>query len=69
MWQKNRGCQEKIQQRYDKNQGYQEKKIKPRYKKNHDRREKKLKIVIKNKFFKKKLNKVMTKIEVVKKKL
>ena len=43
----------KIQQSYDKNQGYQEK----------------LNLDIKIKFFKKKLNKVMTKIEVVKKKI
>ena len=58
---KNRGCQEKIQQSYDKNQGYQEKELNLDIRKSRSPR-KKLKIVIKIKFFKKKLNEVMTKI-------
>ena len=58
----------KIKDRCDKNRGCQEI-TKQRYERNQDRREKiEDTVVIKINVFKKKLNKVMTKIEVVKKK-
>ena len=62
----NRGCQEMIKQSYDKNQARLSRKIKHSYKKIKIP-EKKLEKDIKIKVFKKKLNKVITKIEVVKK--
>ena len=57
----------KTKQSYDKNQGYQEK-LNLDIRKSRSPR-KKLKIAIKTKVFKKNLNKVMTKIEVLKKKI